>query len=334
MKKLLLTGGCGYIGSHACVEFLQKGYKVVIYDNLSNSSEDTVGLIEQITGKTVKFIHGDLLDYPLLDKTFKNGKFDAVIHFAGLKAVGESVKEPLKYYENNIGGTINLLKSMLKYGVKKIIFSSSATVYGNPKSLPIYEDFPLAPTNPYGETKLVIENMLVDTCRSQKDFIAVILRYFNPVGAHSSGLIGERPNGIPNNLAPYIAQVVSRTLPKLRIFGDDYDTPDGTGIRDYIHITDLALGHVAALEKVGTAGVHVFNLGTGKGTSVLELVHAYECACGKKIPYEIAPRRDGDIAECYANCDKAKQILGWNTKLNIDDMCRSMNKFWLNQKKK
>ena len=327
MKKLLLTGGCGYIGSHTCVELLQKGYEVVIYDNLSNSSEETVSLIEQITGKRVKFIKGDMLDYPLLDKTFSSEKFDAVIHFAGLKAVGESVKEPLKYYENNICGTVNLLKLMLKYDIKKIVFSSSATVYGDPKSLPIYEDFPTTPTNPYGQTKLVIEKMLGDICSANKDFTAVILRYFNPIGAHESGLIGERPNGIPNNLAPYIAQVAAGIRRELQVFGGDYDTPDGTGIRDYIHITDLALGHIAALEKVKTAGLHIFNLGTGKGTSVLELIHSYEKACGKKIPYRIVARRGGDIAECYANCDKARKILGWSAEHSIGDMCTSTHKF-------
>ena len=330
MKKLLLTGGCGYIGSHTCVELLQKGYNVVIYDNLSNSSEKIVGLIEQITGRSVVFIKGDLLDYRLLDKTFKAEKFDAVIHFAGLKAVGESVEKPLLYYENNVCGTVNLLKSMIKHNVKTIVFSSSATVYGNPKSLPIYEDFPTSPTNPYGETKLMIEKMLADVCKSKKDFTAVILRYFNPVGAHESGLIGENPVGIPNNLAPYVAQVAAGKRPKLHVFGDDYATPDGTGVRDYIHVTDLSLGHVAALEKIKEPGFHVFNLGTGKGTSVLELVRAYEKACGKKIPYEIAPRRAGDIAECYANCDKAKKILGWTAKRNINDMCRSMHKYYEN----
>jgi len=324
MAKLLLTGGLGYIGSHTCVGLMGKGYEVVIYDNLCDSDVAVKDAIEKITGKAVEFVGGDILDSELVDKVFAENKFDAVIHFAGLKAVGESVGKPLLYYENNVCGTVNLLGAMQKHGVKKIVFSSSACVYGKPASLPIFEDFPLAPTNPYGGTKVAIEKMLADLCVADKDFTAVSLRYFNPIGAHGSGLIGENPKDIPNNLAPYIAQTAAGIRPYLSIFGSDWETPDGTGVRDYIHVVDLAKGHVAALERVKKSGYHIFNLGTGKGVSVLELLHAYEKAVGKEIPYKFAPRRGGDIAVCYADCSKAKQQLKWTAKLDINEMCRSM----------
>jgi len=324
MKKLLLTGGLGYIGSHTCVELLEKGYEVVIIDNLCNSDAKVKNVIEKITGKSVEFFKGDILNSKFVDKVFAENKFDAVIHLAGLKAVGESVQKPLMYYENNVCGSVILLKAMQKHGVKKIVFSSSACVYGNPASLPIFEDFPLAPTNPYGQTKVAIEKMLEDLCTADKDFTAVSLRYFNPIGAHQSGLIGENPKDIPNNLAPYIAQTAAGIRPYLSIFGNDWKTADGTGVRDYIHVVDLAVGHMAALERIKNSGYHVFNLGTGNGVSVLELLHAYEKACGKEIPYKFVPRRDGDIAICYADCGKAKQQLKWTAKLNVDQMCQSM----------
>jgi len=327
MKNILLTGGTGYIGSHTAVELLEKGYSVVAYDNLCNSSKDVVDAVNKITGKKLEFIKGDILDFDALDKAFSKHKFDAVIHFAGLKAVGESVEKPLEYYENNVGGTIQLLKVMKKHNVSKIVFSSSATVYGSPKSLPIFEDFELGTTNPYGETKLMIEHILQDYAGADKNFTAVILRYFNPIGAHSSGLIGEDPNGIPNNLAPYIAQVIEGKREHLNVFGNDYPTIDGTGVRDYIHVVDLALGHVAAIENVTTPSSHIYNLGTGNGTSVFQLVGAFEKACGKKVPYKVASRRQGDIAACYANADKAKIELNWQATRSVDEMCGSIINF-------
>lgn len=325
--KILVTGGCGYIGSHTAVELLEKGYEVVIVDNLINSNKDVITKIEKITNKKVKFYKADLLNKKKLDQIFEVENFDSVIHFAGLKAVGESVKVPLIYYNNNIIGTINLLEVMAKHKVNKIVFSSSACVYGNPEKLPITESSPLFTTNPYGATKLMIEGMLKDVAYANKDLCSVILRYFNPIGAHSSGLIGENPNGIPNNLAPYIAQVAKGKREFLSVFGDDYKTPDGTGVRDYIHVVDLALGHIAALENIKTAGTFIYNLGTGKGTSVLELLRAFENAYKKTIPYKICARREGDIDACYADCSKAKKELGWIAKYDIDNMCKSIFNF-------
>ena len=313
------------------VELITKGYEVVILDNLCNSDRAVVSQIEKITGVRPVFIEGDILDRKLLNKIFKKHKFDSVMHFAGLKAVGESVQKPLEYYRNNVTGTINLLGAMVKANVNKIVFSSSATVYGDPASLPIKEDFPLGATNPYGATKLIIEGILADCCKASSEFCAIILRYFNPVGAHSSGLIGENPSGVPNNLAPYIVQVAAGIRPELNVFGDDYKTPDGTGVRDYIHVVDLALGHIAALEKVTTGGAFVYNLGTGKGTSVLELASAFEKAVGKKIPYKICERRAGDIDACYADCTKALKELGWKTELGIKEMCESAWEFYRNK---
>ncbi|MCL2229398.1 MAG: UDP-glucose 4-epimerase GalE [Firmicutes bacterium] len=330
MKKILLTGGCGYIGSHTCVELLTSGYDVTIYDNLLNSDKSVLGKIKQITGKTPKFMQGDLLDTVLLDKVFKDGKFDAVIHFAALKAVGESIEKPIEYYTNNVVGSLRLFEAMKKHGVKKIIYSSSATVYGIPEKMPLTEDSPVThATNPYGETKIMIERILMDIAVADKDFTAVSLRYFNPVGAHESGLIGDYPKGIPLNIAPYIMQTAIGVRPHVDVFGDDYPTPDGTGVRDYIHVVDLVLGHIAALEKIKKPGTHIYNLGTGKGFSVLELIKAFEKAYDKKIPYKVAKRRPGDIAVCYANCDKAKKELGWVATRTIDDMCKSTVKFSL-----
>ena len=322
--KILCTGGAGYIGSHTCVELLEAGYDVVVLDNLSNSSEESLKRVEKITGKPVKFYKADILDSDALGKIFDAEKIDAVIHFAGLKAVGESVEKPLLYYENNIAGTVNLCEVMSAHGVKNIIFSSSATVYGDPAFIPITEECPKgSPTNPYGWSKSMIEQILMDLHTSDNDWNVVLLRYFNPIGAHESGLIGEDSKGIPNNLVPYIAQVAIGKRAALRVFGDDYDTPDGTGVRDYIHVVDLARGHVKALAKLepGT-GVSIYNLGTGNGYSVLDVLHAYEEACGKTLPYEIAPRRAGDIATCYCKADKAKNELGWSAEKNISDMCR------------
>lgn len=322
--KILCTGGAGYIGSHTCVELLSAGYDVVVLDNLSNSSEESLKRVEKITGKPVKFYKADILDFDALNKIFETEKIDAVIHFAGLKAVGESVEKPLLYYENNIAGTVNLCKVMGAHGVKNIIFSSSATVYGDPAFIPITEDCPKgSPTNPYGWSKSMIEQILMDLHTSDSDWNVVLLRYFNPIGAHESGLIGEDPKGIPNNLVPYIAQVAIGKRSALRVFGNDYDTKDGTGVRDYIHVVDLARGHVKALAKLepGT-GVSIYNLGTGNGYSVLDVLHAYEEACGKTLPYEIVPRRAGDIATCYCKADKAKNELGWVAEKNISDMCR------------
>jgi len=320
--KILVTGGAGYIGSHTCVLLLEAGYDIAVIDNLSNSSEESLRRIKQITGKDFNFYKVDLLDVAGLEQVFKNEKFDAVIHFAGLKAVGESVSVPLKYYQNNITGTINLCEMMQKFDVKKIVFSSSATVYGDPASVPIKEDFPLSATNPYGQTKLMIEYILKDVYTSDNDWDIAILRYFNPVGAHESGLIGEDPNDIPNNLVPYISQVAVGKLECLSVFGNDYNTPDGTGVRDYIHVVDLADGHLKALDKIkNKSGVVIYNLGTGKGYSVLEMVKAFEKACGKPINYKIAPRRPGDIAMCYADPALAAAELGFEAKLGLDEMC-------------
>ncbi len=322
--KILCTGGAGYIGSHTCVELLEAGYEVVVLDNLSNSSEESLNRVEKITGKPVKFYKADILDTDALNKIFDAENIDAVIHFAGLKAVGESVEKPLLYYENNIAGTVNLCEVMSAHGVKNIIFSSSATVYGDPAFIPITEDCPKgSPTNPYGWSKSMIEQILMDLHTSDNEWNVVLLRYFNPIGAHESGLIGEDPRGIPNNLVPYIAQVAIGKREALRVFGNDYDTPDGTGVRDYIHVVDLARGHVKALVKLepGT-GVSIYNLGTGNGYSVLDVLHAYENACGKALAYEIVPRRAGDIATCYCKADKARDELGWVAEKNISDMCR------------
>lgn len=318
--NILVTGGAGYIGSHTCIELLENGCGVVVVDNLCNSQMESLRRVEKITGKQVKFYLGDINDSGLLDKIFAENKIDSVIHFAGLKAVGESVEKPLEYYHNNIGGTFVLLEAMRKAGCKSIIFSSSATVYGAPASVPVREDFPLSATNPYGMTKLMIETILKDLYVADKSLNIILLRYFNPIGAHKSGLIGENPRGIPNNLMPYITQVATGKLEKLRVFGDDYPTPDGTGVRDYIHVVDLAKGHVAAL-KNRASGVHIYNLGTGVGYSVLDIVKAFEKASGKKVPYVVTPRRPGDIAEVYADASKAFDELGWKAQLGIEEMC-------------
>lgn len=326
--KILVTGGTGYIGSHTCVELLNKGHEVVVFDNLFNSQIDVVDKIEKITGKKIAFYKADMLDQESMRPVFEEHKIDAVIHFAGLKAVGESVQKPLLYYHNNLTGTLQLCELMKEYDCKKIIFSSSATVYGAPKTVPIKEDFPLSTTNPYGTTKLMLERILSDLCVPDPDWSVVLLRYFNPIGAHESGLIGERPNGIPNNLMPYITQVAIGRLPCLGVFGNDYDTPDGTGVRDYIHVVDLAKGHVNAIEKVvASKGVNIYNLGTGKGYSVLDIVKAFEASNGVHIPYEIKPRRAGDIATCYADATKAKEELGWEAEYDLQRMCRDSWRF-------
>lgn len=322
MGKILVTGGTGFIGSHTCVELLENGYEIVIVDNLSNSKEAAVGRIEKISGKEVTFVRADICDYDALSEIFGKNDIDAVVHFAGLKAVGESVRKPLEYYTNNIHGTLVLLRVMRENGCKRIVFSSSATVYGMNNKAPYTEDMPTSATNPYGYTKVMIEQILRDVCVADSEFSAVALRYFNPIGAHSSGLIGEDPNGIPNNLVPYIAQVASGRLEQLSVYGDDYDTPDGTGVRDYIHVMDLASGHVCAIDyAMKHNGFEPVNLGTGKGSSVLEVVTAYEKACRKPIPKRITERRAGDIATCYADASKAKEIFGWEAKSGIDEMC-------------
>ena len=325
--RILVTGGTGYIGSHTCIELLKNGYEVVIIDNLINSKESVVGKIEKLSGKSVKFYKCDILDEEGMDRVFSEQKIDAVIHFAGLKAVGESVAKPITYYHNNITGTLLLCRVMRKHGCKNIVFSSSATVYGAPKSVPIKEDFPLSTTNPYGSTKLMIENILRDIYVSDNEWNITLLRYFNPIGAHESGLIGEEPNGIPNNLMPYIVKVAAGQLPYLNVFGNNYPTHDGTGVRDYIHVCDLAVGHIKALENLG--GVRVYNLGTGRGYSVLDIVKAFEKANGVKVPYIIKDRRPGDIAECYADPTKAKNELGWVAVHGIEDMCSSSWNFLL-----
>lgn len=321
---ILVTGGAGYIGSHTCVELLNAGYEVVVLDNLYNSCEEALERVEQITGKKVKFYEADLLDQVAVQEVFDNEKIESVIHFAGLKAVGESVHKPLEYYHNNITGTLILCDEMRKHNVKNIVFSSSATVYGDPAFIPITEECPKGDiTNPYGRTKGMLEQILTDLHTADPEWNVMLLRYFNPIGAHESGMIGEDPKGIPNNLVPYIAQVAVGKLECLGVFGDDYDTPDGTGVRDYIHVVDLAKGHVKAVEKMmrDKEGVSIYNLGTGCGYSVLDVLHAYEKACGKTLKYEVRPRRDGDIATCYADCTKAKNELGWVAEKGIEEMC-------------
>ena len=327
MATILVTGGCGYIGSHTVLELLNKNYDVVVVDNFSNSSFESIRRVQKITGKTVTFYEADIRDCEAMEKIFASHTFDAVIHFAAFKAVGESCRMPLKYYENNISGTVSLLQIMEKHGVKKIIFSSSATVYGDPERLPLDENCRLSTTNPYGSTKLMMEMIMQDLHKADKEWNIILLRYFNPVGAHESGLIGEDPKGIPNNLMPFVAQVASGKLACINVFGNDYDTPDGTGVRDYIHVVDLALGHIAAIERCNESGVHIYNLGTGRGYSVLEMIHAFEKACGKELPYKICERRPGDIAACYAAPDKAKAELGWEAKNGIEEMCASQWKW-------
>ena len=327
MATILVTGGCGYIGSHTTLELLNKGYDVVVVDNFSNSSYEALRRVQEITGKEVVFYEADIRDSEKMESIFKTHSFDAVIHFAAFKAVGESCKLPLKYYDNNISGTVNLLKIMEKYNVKKIIFSSSATVYGEPERLPLDENCRLSTTNPYGATKLMMEMIMQDLYKADNEWNIILLRYFNPVGAHESGRIGEDPKGLPNNLMPYVAQVASGKLPHINVFGNDYDTPDGTGVRDYIHVVDLAHGHIAAIENCNDAGVHIYNLGTGRGYSVLEMIKAFEKACGKTLPYKICERRSGDIATCYAAPDKAKKELKWEAKFGIEEMCASQWKW-------
>lgn len=322
---ILLPGGAGYIGSHTAVELLNSGKEIIIVDNFSNSKPEVLDKIKEITGKDFKFYELDYLDREKLEKVFEENQIDAVLNFAGYKAVGESVQKPLEYYTNNISGCLVLLETMKKYGVKKIIFSSSATVYGDPEVIPITEECKTGgTTNPYGTSKLFIEQILKDTYISDNTWDICILRYFNPVGAHESGLIGEEPQGIPNNLMPYVARVAAGILEQLSVFGDDYDTPDGTGVRDYIHVVDLAKGHVAALDKLDkeNKGLYIYNLGTGNGYSVLDMVKGFEKATGKKVPYKIAPRRPGDIATCYADPKKAKEELNWEATRGIDDMCK------------
>ncbi|WP_456374548.1 UDP-glucose 4-epimerase GalE [Thiolapillus sp.] len=322
LKTILVTGGAGYIGSHTNVELLAAGYEVVVLDNLSNSQYTAIERVEEISGKKIEFIEADLRDKDATIAVFSQHAIDAVIHFAGLKAVGESVHIPIPYYQNNIGGTLNLLEAMDAAAVKNLVFSSSATVYGEPASLPISEDFPVSATNPYGRSKLIIEEMLADVYLSDPAWNIARLRYFNPVGAHASGRIGESPNDIPNNLMPYISQVAVGKLERLSVFGDDYPTPDGTGVRDYIHVVDLARGHIKALEKLArTPGLVTYNLGTGQGYSVLDMVKAFEKASGRKVAYQIAPRREGDIASCYADPGLAARELGWKAEKGIDDMC-------------
>ena len=322
-QTILVTGGAGYIGSHTCVELLNKGYDVVVVDNLSNSSSESLERVKEITGKEPVFYKINILEKENLQTVFKNHTINTVIHFAGLKAVGESTEIPLKYYHNNITGTLILLELMQEYNVNNIVFSSSATVYGDPASLPITEDFPTTTTNPYGSTKLFIEEILKDLYKSDNTWNIALLRYFNPVGAHESGKIGEDPNDIPNNLMPYISQVAIGKLKELSVFGNDYSTHDGTGVRDYIHVVDLARGHIAALSKLDeTPGLVIYNLGTGKGYSVLELVNAFEKITGRKVPYKIVQRRPGDIAACYANPGKAAKELNWKTQFGIDEIVR------------
>lgn len=330
--SILITGGAGYIGSHTLVELLNRGEEVIVFDNFANSDPKVLEMVKQITGKDFKFYKCDMLDKDALNKIFEENKIDAVIHFAGLKAVGESVELPLEYYKVNIGGTINICEAMKNNGCSRMVFSSSATVYGMNNEAPFTEDMPLSTTNPYGSTKLMIENILRDISAANPSWSVALLRYFNPIGAHESGLIGESPNGIPNNLLPYVARVATGKLPQLSVYGDDYDTVDGTGVRDYIHVVDLALGHLKAVDYVmGNKGCDAFNLGTGRGSSVLEVVHAFERASGRKVAYTIAPRRPGDIATSYADCSKAKKLLGWEAKFDMDKMCSDMWNFAKNQ---
>lgn len=332
--KILVTGGAGYIGSHTVVELLNEGHEVIVVDNLSNSKIEAIEAVKKITGKDVKFYKVDILDKEALDKVFKeNPGINSVIHFAAFKAVGESVEKPIEYYQNNVSGTLVLLQVMKENNVKKIVFSSSATVYGDPASVPIREDFPKSGTNPYGQTKIMIEQILEDVYVSDNEWSVILLRYFNPIGAHESGLIGESPNGIPNNLMPYINQVALGKLDHLRVFGNDYPTPDGTGVRDYIHVVDLAKGHIKAIERAEKIkGVEAFNLGTGTGYSVLDIVNNFEKATGVKIKYEITERRPGDIAECYADPSKAEKVLNWKAEKNLEDMCKDSWRFTENQK--
>ncbi len=323
MKNILVTGGCGFIGSHTVVRLIEKGYQPVIIDNLDNSNELVLDRIETICGKKPEFIKADIRDSSALSALFEKYEFDSVIHFAGLKAVGESVEKPMRYYSNNVEGTIALLKTMDKYNCRKLVFSSSSTVYGDPKSVPIYENFDLSATNPYGQSKLIIETILRDLAYANSDWVFTLLRYFNPVGAHESGLIGEDPNGIPNNLLPYIAQVAVGRLDCLNVWGNDYDTPDGTGVRDYIHVVDLAEAHINAVEHFKRdQGCLAYNIGTGEGYSVLEMVKAFEDASGKSIPYSIEARRPGDIATSFANCDLSQQEIGWVAKRGLADIMR------------
>lgn len=332
--KILVTGGTGYIGSHTAVELLNSGYEIVIIDNFSNSKSDVLDKIKLITNKDFKFYEGDVCNKDLLRKIFNENKIDAVIHFAGYKAVGESVKKPIMYYRNNIDSTLSLIEVMNEFNCKKIVFSSSATVYGNPTTLPIKEDFPLSTTNPYGSTKLMIENILRDLYISDNDWSIALLRYFNPIGAHISGLIGENPKGIPNNLMPYIVKVANKELNELSIFGNDYDTKDGTGVRDYIHVVDLAKGHIKAIEKIlKDKGIDAYNLGTGIGYSVLDLVTTFEKVNNIKVPYKITDRRPGDIASCYADSSYALEKLNWKAEKGIEEMCRDSYNFVLNSKK-
>ncbi len=325
---ILVTGGAGYIGSHTCVELLENGEDLIIVDNFSNSKPEVLEKIKEITHKNFKFYEADLLDKEKMEQIFKENQISEVIHFAGLKAVGESVQKPIEYYHNNVTGTLILLEVMKKYNCKKIVFSSSATVYGAPRTVPIKEDFPLSTTNPYGSTKLMIEQILKDVYVADNEFSIILLRYFNPIGAHESGKLGEDPNGIPNNLMPYIARVAKGEYDELKVFGNDYDTIDGTGVRDYIHVVDLSLGHVKAIEKVRKdKGVEVYNLGTGRGVSVLELVKAFEKVNNVKVNYKIVGRRPGDIAICYADPTKAENELNWKATRTIEDMCRDTWKF-------
>ena len=331
--SILVTGGTGYIGSHTSIELLKRGEEIVIVDNLSNSKIEMCDKIKEISGKNFKFYKVDLLDKEGLEKVFKENDIKEVIHFAGLKAVGESCAKPIEYYHNNITGTLVLIDLMRKHGCKKIVFSSSATVYGDPATVPIKEDFPLSTTNPYGSTKLMIEQILTDVYKSDNEWSVILLRYFNPIGAHESGEIGENPNGIPNNLMPYINCIASGELDHLNVFGNDYDTHDGTGVRDYIHVVDLGLGHLKAIDKVRKmTGVEAYNLGTGKGYSVLDIVKAFENANGIKIQYEITERRPGDIAACYADPSKALKELGWRAELGLEDMMRDSYRFIEKQK--
>ena len=330
--NILLTGGAGFIGSHTAVELLNAGHHVIVVDNLYNSSEKVIERVEELTGKKVKFYNANACDFDAMDKIFAENEVDAVIHFAAYKAVGESVSKPLEYYRNNLDCTLTVCEAMKKHGVTRFIFSSSATVYGIPDHMPLDETMPTSCTNPYGWTKYMNEQILKDIAHAYPDWSVVLLRYFNPIGAHESGRIGEMPNGIPNNLLPYVSQVAAGKLPCLTVFGDDYDTPDGTGVRDYIHVVDLALGHLAALNYVEDhAGAEAVNLGTGQGTSVLEIVHAFERASGRPVPYRIADRRPGDIASCYADTHKAAKMLNWHATRNIDDMCRDTWNFAKNR---
>jgi UDP-glucose 4-epimerase len=320
--KILVTGGAGYIGSHTCVELLTAGFDVVVFDNLSNAKQESIRRVATIAGRAPLFVRGDVRDTEALKQLFAAHRIDAVIHFAGLKAVGESVEQPLRYYDNNVTGSLCLLEAMAEAGVRRLVFSSSATVYGDPQSVPIREDFPLSATNPYGRSKLMVEEILRDLCRSDPRWQVALLRYFNPVGAHESGLIGEDPNGIPNNLLPFVSQVAIGKRPEVVVFGDDYSTADGTGVRDYIHVVDLARGHLKALETLRKhQGALTVNLGTGRGYSVLEMIKAFSLACGRELPYRIAARRVGDIAACYADPSYADTVLGWRAERGIDQMC-------------